>query len=139
MNGDSPLFDQADALMRRRRVFLAGAAAIDADSAAPPDDLPLLTEVVDLEPVPPAAAEAVEALARAHLARLLDERRTAVALELETWLDEQLPQLVIRAMDGITDHLVTVLTLRAREDLLPRLDAILQPVGKADDSEEHPE
>ena len=138
MSGDSPLFDQADALMRRRRVFVAGAAAVDADGAAPPDDLPLLTEVVDVEPVPPAAE--VEALAHDLLARLLDERRTALALEMETWLDEQLPQLVIRAMDGITDHLVTLLTVRAREDLLPRLDAILGPVGKAaDDGEEHPD
>ena len=137
MSGDSPLFDQADALMRRRRVFVAGAAAVDADGAAPPDDLPLLTEVVDVEPVPPAAE--VEALAHDLLARLLDERRTALALAMETWLDEQLPQLIIRAMDGITDHLVTLLTVRARQDLLPRLDTILSPVGKADDNEEHPE
>lgn len=135
MSSDDPLLDQADALMRRHRVFLAGAQAEAAEDELAPfldnggdagsDDLPLLTEEVDAESVPPAAE--MEVLARARLRQLLAEHHAALALELENWLDEHLPQLVIHAMDGITDRLVALITNRAREELLPRLEAILQP------------
>ena len=138
MSGDDPLLDQADALMRRHRVFVAGAQAeaagakpapgLDNGSDAGSDDLPLLTEVVGT--CRPVAADQ-EAAADGRLSQLLAEHRAALALELENWLDEQLPQLVIRAMDGITDHLVALITNRAREELLPLLDASLQPGDEA--------
>jgi hypothetical protein len=142
MNSDNALLDQADALMRRHRVFVAGAqaeAAVVADThpAAKPagdtdlDDLPLLTEVVGAAPL---AAEDQASGPDASLSqRLEEERRAALVLELENWLDEQLPQLVIRAMDGITDQAVALITNRAREELLPRLCAIIR--GDSDRSE----
>ena len=136
MSNDDPLLDQADTLMRRHRVFVAGAQAEDELAPGPKqggdfgnngdqDDLPLLTEEVDAEPVPP--AEVLETLARAQDHQLLAERQAALASEMETWLDEQLPQVVISAMDDITDRLVALITQRAREELLPRLDAMLEP------------
>lgn len=147
-----PLFDQADALMRRRRVFVAGKAATDTGSDARADagadDVPVLTEAVELAPPPPEPD--LEAMAQALLPGLLEEqrqvlmqefeqRRKVLMQEIETWLDEQLPQLVIRAMDGITDHLVTVLTLNARENLLPRLDAMLRADDGGQESDAQPE
>jgi hypothetical protein len=56
------------------------------------------------------------------------DRQTMLAREIEAWLDEQMPQLVIRAMDGITDHLVSLLAHRAKDELLPRLEAALKPL-----------
>lgn len=149
------LLDQADALMRRR-TFVAGArseanepalAAADADA----EDVPILTEVVDIAdtsaygdtasgPVIEYAANwKVEKLVRQRIDALLSERSAELAHEIETWLDEQMPQLVIRAMDGITDHLVALLANRARDDLLPRLENVMQlsdgAQAEADDSE----
>lgn len=133
MSSDDSLLEQAGALMRRHRVFVAGAQAAAAEAEPAPDldngadagwdDLPLLTEVVGTGP--PVAADQ-EAASDVRPGQLLAERRAALALELENWLDQQLPQLVIRAMDGITDNLVTLITSRAREELLPHLDAILR-------------
>jgi len=132
MSSDDPLLDQADALMRRR-VFVAGAHAepdplSDREAEAVPDDVPVLTE--EVVAVPDEAETKLSA--RDQLEQLITERRAALALEMETWLDEQLPQLVILAMDGITDHLVALITQRAREELLPRLDAVMQPCDDDD-------
>ncbi len=124
--GDS-LLDQADALMRRQRLFVAATQAeaeatrnLESNAETGQDDLPLLTEVVVTVPNP-----ATNQNARG--ARLMDERRAALALQLDKWLDEQLPQLVILAMDGITDQLIALISNRVREELMPRLDAILKP------------
>ncbi|HUY03759.1 MAG TPA: hypothetical protein VMV33_10765 [Rhodocyclaceae bacterium] len=122
MSDDDSLLDQADALMRRHRVYVAGAASTAPEPALvdESDDLPLLTDIVAAEPPTETAGADID------LERRLAEHHAALVLELETWLDEQLPQLVIRAMDGITDHLVTQITRRAQEQLLPRLDVMLK-------------
>ncbi len=129
MSDDDALLDQADALMHRHRVFVAGAAAAGGspDSAAErpdeEDDLPLLTDIVAAQVPDQAIAAAGD---ETGLEQRLGECRDALVLELEKWLDEQLPQLVTRAMDGITDHLVGQIARRARNELLPRLTAVLQ-------------
>jgi hypothetical protein len=147
------LLDKADALMHRRN-FVADAKTVEepletADEVYA-EDFPLLTEVVaegqDLSPQPqdataPSASslftQQLEAAVREQLNRLLEERQTQLANEIETWLDEQMPQLVIRAMDGITDHLVALLANRTRDELLPRLEAAMQHAddGNADSTE----
>lgn len=135
MSGD--LLDKADALMRRRS-FVAGSGSANAGpepSAAPLDDsavedLPVLTDIVDDEP---AVIEAgtpsqldIERAVRQRVEQLLMERQVLLAREIERWLDEQMPQLVIRAMDGITDHLVALLANRAKDELLPLVDGALK-------------
>jgi len=150
------LLDQADALMRRR-VFVAGANSEPAAPGEPPqaaepiesaaesalEAVPVLTEVVDAQDIqmhpedsghlkPEASlATPTEIGTSQHLNQLLLERQAVLSREIETWLDEQLPQLVIRAMDGITDHLVALLANRARDDLLPRLEAAMQAPEEA--------
>lgn len=138
MSDDDLLLDQADALMRRHRVFVAGAPAIADEPASETewadegDDLPLLTDIVAAEAPPAKAVAAAGIGANIGPDQRLAECRADLALALEQWLDEQLPQLVIRAMDGITDHLVGQITRRTRDELLPRLDAILRPAKGSD-------
>ena len=128
MSDDDALLDQADALMHRHRVFVAGASTAEespestAERTDEEDELPLLTDIVDAEAPGQVIAAAGD---ETGIERRLSECRDALVLELEKWLDEQLPQLVMRAMDGITDHLVGQITLRARNELLPRLTAVL--------------
>ena len=147
------LLERADSLMRRR-TFVAGAndepaAFPDADQIE--EEVPVLTEVVHQagaqardeeipEAKPPAIQnQQIEAAVRARLEQLLLSRQSELAVEIETWLDEQMPQLVIRAMDGITDHLVALLANRARDDLLPRLENVMHLAddtqANTDDSE----
>lgn len=144
------LLDQADALMRRRS-FVAGTKSepMESDGIAAPvvdgasDDVPVLTDIVFDETAAQdsrtqgdetgiAESEAsialrFESALRQRLSQLLMDRQALLAQEIESWLDEQMPQLVIRAMDGITDHLVALLANRAKDELLPRLEAALRP------------
>lgn len=121
---DDDLMQKADALMRRHRVFVAGAAESSAAEAASQEDVPVLTEVVS-----PGAVLATAPLrqAAADAAAL----RGALACELENWLDEELPQHVMRVLDGVTDQLISQLSRKARSDLLPRLQGILEAAGTA--------
>ena len=122
MSSDDALLGKADQLMRRHRSFVATAKSEAGDAAAADsnEDLPILTEVVasTVEQKPD------EDALRLRLDQLLLAQRSAMLGEFERWLDEQLPQVVISAMDGLTDRLVTSITRRARAELLPRLEAI---------------
>ena len=126
---DSDLvLQKADALMRRHRVFVAGstteAAPADVqeptqviaaevvttvDSVIDDEDIPLLTEVVLDEGTQFTQTDALEA------------QRHALAQALEIWLDEALPQAVLKVMDGVTDQLIATLSTQARNELLTRL------------------
>lgn len=108
MSDEPDVLQKADALMRRHRVFVAGAAEAT-------DDVPVLTEVVDpanLTPTP-GAETPVD----------LVQLRNALAFELDSWLDEELPKHVMRVLDGVTDQMIGRLSQQARLELLPRLQA----------------
>ncbi len=98
---NDPLLSKVDAFMNRLR---------------PPaeDDVPVLTEVVDLAPITPAAplmdASALQAAIQA-----------AVARELDNWLDLTLPDIVLRVLDGVADQMILQVGDQARKDLLPWL------------------
>jgi hypothetical protein len=118
---DDDLLQKADALMRRRRIFVAGAN--DADGAreaaaadAADDDVPLLTDVVE--------PDALEEVAR-HAVVDISALRAALAAELESWVDKDLPLHVQRVLDGITDQLILQVSERTRLELLPRLQALV--------------
>jgi len=135
------VIDKADSLMRRHRAFVAGDASAAAVPPAPtfapppeqapvPEDLPVLTEIVaDDDEVTLATASAaadIEALLRERLAAALPQQRELLRRELAQWLDEQLPQLVMRVLDGVTDQLVAQINTQARMTLLPKLQAVLE-------------
>jgi len=113
--------------MRRHRPAPVGdATTAAAAKAADADDLPVLTEIVAAADEPsPSAARDIESLLRERLAAALPQQRELLRRELAAWLDEQLPQLVLRVLDGVTDQLVAQINTQARMTLLPKLQAVL--------------
>jgi GTPase Era involved in 16S rRNA processing len=105
---------KADALMRRTRVFVAGAKTQPGPAAVQEDDLPVLTEVVSEH-------EAALATAPAHMQQHLDALRE----ELSLWLEQELPNAVLTVTDGLADQLMGELTEQAEKNLLTRLIARL--------------
>jgi len=106
---DSPesrdVIDQADALMRRHRSFIAQSAEPVVKAAEPPTedltDIPVLTEKVG-------AGETVALPAQLH---------AALAAELDRWLLTTLPVAVAQASEAMRADLL----LKARQTLLPNL------------------
>lgn len=134
MAADDDLIVKVDSLMRRR-VFVAGGAQV-----AEVDDLPVLTEIVTAPFVAPAgerpvSSERIEALVRERLFERLPDQRQALAEELGTWLDRELPQVVMRVLDGLTDLMVAQVTEEARAALLPRLQTVLEIENPPDDGQ----
>jgi hypothetical protein len=108
------LLRKADALIRRTRIYVAGSSAQTAQVASPEDDLPTLTEVVTED-------EAALATAPPHM----QQHHDALREELSRWLDQELPQAVLKVTDGLADQLMGELTHQAEKKLLPRLIARL--------------
>ncbi|MCF8150127.1 MAG: hypothetical protein K9K30_06820 [Burkholderiaceae bacterium] len=110
------LLQKADALIRRTRVFVAGSSLEKPDvmQAAAEEDLPILTDIVTED-------EAALATAPPHMQRHLDALRE----ELSRWLDQELPQAVLKVTDGLADQLMGELTHQAEKNLLPRMIARL--------------
>jgi hypothetical protein len=105
---------KADALIRRTRVFVAGSTPEVAQTPSPEDDLPVLTDIVT-------EREAAFATAPPHMQQDLDALRE----ELSCWLEQELPQAVLKVTDGLADQLMGELTHQAEKNLLPRLIARL--------------
>lgn len=108
------VLDQADALMRRHRSFVARPVGATGNAPsgddAEPSDIPVLTEVVDAEPIAPRNIDA-----------LLDTLRNEVDTALESWLVEVLPAAVASA----SQQILAELDSKARQSLLPRLEALI--------------
>jgi hypothetical protein len=137
MNHGDDVLQQANQLMRRHRSFVAGGALPTEPPPTDRDDLPVLTEVVESadmplldspgpESPPAVAPERIEALAREMLFERLPVQRQALAEELAAWLDSELPQVIMRVLDGVTDQLVARIADESRAALLPRLQAALE-------------
>jgi hypothetical protein len=126
------VIDKADALMRRHRAFVASEAVAAAVSPEPTfsaeheaEDLPVLTEVVAATDAAAAVSD-IEAMLLERIGAALPRQRELLRRELAVWLDEQLPQIVMRVLDGVTDQLVAQINTQARVTLLPRLQAALE-------------
>ena len=119
------LLRKADALIRRTRVFVAGSSALATQPTPPEDDLPVLTDVVTEQ-------EAALATAPPHMQQHLDALRE----ELSRWLDQELPDAVLKVTDGLADQLMGELTHQAEKNLLPRLIARLDGTGAQPDAED---
>jgi hypothetical protein len=137
------LIEKANTLMRRR-VFVAGGARSPVPTTPPVvetpavenEDLPVLTEVfvpppemppIEVEPPEPVIPqETIDARAVELLQAQLPFQRQALADELAAWLDNELPQVVTRVLDGVTDQIIGQVTEAARAALLPRLQDVLE-------------
>lgn len=113
-NNTGDVLRKADALIRRTRVFVAGSSPEGAQTPLPEDDLPVLTNIVTEH-------DAALATAPPHMQQHLDALRE----ELSRWLDQELPQAVLKVTDGLADQLMGELTHQAEKKLLPRLIARL--------------
>ena len=116
------IIEQANLLMRRHGHIVDGH-----------DELPVLTDVITASPAPPEPPlaailppDCVEALARELLFDRLPRQRQALAEELTAWLDDELPQIVLRVLDGVTDQLIEQVTAEARAALLPKLQMVIE-------------
>lgn len=112
MDGD--VMDQADALMRRYRSFVARPATADRSPESEEiteEDIPVLTEVVADDTIGPPDIPA-----------LLDAIRDDLDDALSAWLVEVLPAAVANASQQILAELDT----KARNTLLPRLREIVE-------------
>ncbi len=137
MADEDDLLQQANRLMRRHSSFVPGAGS-HPRPAPEGDDLPVLTDIVDSRPeqpsgiTPPLTPEPlpVEPPVR-RAVDCLPMQRQAMTAQLATWLDQELPQIVMRVLDGYTDQLVAQISLEARAKLLPRLRAALEEAANA--------
>lgn len=111
------IFGKADALMKRR-AFVAGGA----QPAPPPEDVPILTEVVDPSHAVPALTAALsgspgaEQLAE-RMRDLLGPLPPDIARAVENWLVATLPRLVARRLDGIAEQVAEEVGAALRETL----------------------
>lgn len=121
------LITKADALLRKHR---------GAESLVHHDDLPILTDVVtDFEDgIPllddqvggnavPAASDShqIPGQERARLVEHLVQIDTLIAREVETWLTNELPQLLSRELDTLSERLRIETLAHLRATLLPTL------------------
>ncbi|MDP1733796.1 MAG: hypothetical protein Q8L44_05465 [Sulfuritalea sp.] len=116
------LLRKADALIKRTRVYVAGSSVPTVAATPPEDDLPILTDIVTEH-------EAALATAPPHMQQHLDALRE----ELSRWLDQELPQAVLKVTDGLADQLMGELTDQAEKNLLPRLIARLDGTASQSD------
>lgn len=123
------LLDKADSLIQRHRLAAEDDLPVLTDVVAPEGiGAPALTAVAPPEPrvvVMPPDPEQVAALARKMLLDHLPAQHQAVAKELSDWLDDQLPQIVFRVLDGMTDQIIAGVTSEVLATLLPRVQAAL--------------
>jgi len=120
---------KADALLRKHK---GGESRAKEDDY---DDLPLLTEIIeDFEPpsgpltVDHASSDEDQGPAPdtpVMLAEFLVELDTALARAIETWFANELPQLITRELDQLTDRLRTESLAHMRATLVPTLSALI--------------
>lgn len=99
------LIDRADSLMQRKRVFVAGAPqATTTNELATSDDedLPILTEIVDISEV---SGDTPNATARPLLDPLADAVTQEFALQLQQHFASELPGLIDQATAKLASEL----------------------------------
>jgi len=107
MRADDDLMQQADALMRRHRSFIARPPSPPpaATQAAQEETLPVLTEIVAAASVPP------------HPAAMLAPLQGEIEQALSSWLAAALPA----ALSDLSPQLCNALQTAAQQTLLPQL------------------
>lgn len=113
------LLDQADALLHRHRGAASLMTASGEDIAA--DDLPLLTEVVDEPLVSGTLAAAAPEQAAMALSERLADLDGLIAREVESWLSNELPQLLSAELDRLVERVHGQALAQMRATLLPTL------------------
>jgi hypothetical protein len=111
---EDDVINQADALMRRYRSFVARSAedlAPSADTAATETEIPVLTEIVNASEIAPQDLDGV-------LAELQEQIDAAIS----AWLIEVLPAAVANA----SQQILAELDAKASSTLLPQLRELIE-------------
>lgn len=126
------ILNQADALMNRHRsprVFVARGVTEEVPSHSVADeDFPVLTEIVseiNLRSDGESDVEKSELASDPEQENIAALQRQQIEAHVEHWLDSQLPDEVLRVMDGVSDQLIVSLVARIREELLPELLSVV--------------
>jgi len=125
MSQPRDVIDRIDSLVNRKRVFVAGAGTANLKKSASDDeDIPMLTEVVDINEVsgdaPNAAAPPIEPLLDAVTLEFTCQLQQRFAEELPILIDEATAKLKIELQQAV--HRITDQTLRdfvAKRQQLP--------------------
>ena len=124
------LLDKADALIRRHR---------GSDDAAL-DDLPVLTDVVALPrrrfrraartcaTVPAVDKAALATRVQALLAERMVELDASIGRSVEEWLADELPQIISREFDAMTERIRIHTLAHMRATLLPEISGCIAQV-----------
>lgn len=132
------LIDKANALLWRHRAVepMPTEHLPDLDANTDEDDIPILTEVVEdfgdeipvlqesITPAPPASQTGLADPSGQQHARLVEhlvQIDTLIAREVEAWLSNELPQLLSRELDSLSERLRIETLAHLRATLLPTL------------------
>lgn len=117
------ILGKADALMRRHRSFVAGAAASD-------DEVPVLTDevIIDAEEAPAPDDGAAPGAARLgeSTRELLAYLEPDIIAAVQAWLAAELPHMVARELGALGPRLIETAHQSMREALLPELRRLLE-------------
>lgn len=118
------LLAKADALMRRHGHFAA---------PAEPDDLPVLTDVVDYpgeeappDDSPPDITPVVLPNARDDQTARIVDLEAAITRSIDAWVSTELPQIMSREFDAFAERLREAAREHMRTTLLPTLTAQIE-------------
>lgn len=110
---------EADALLRKADALLSrgrgGHPAASPSFNIEDDDLPLVTEIVPIEGLPP------EPEPDTQLMEQLIDLDTAIKREIETWLSREMPEIVERELSLLRERIRAEVMANMRVTLLPRL------------------
>ncbi|HTY04126.1 MAG TPA: hypothetical protein VMC81_10400 [Rhodocyclaceae bacterium] len=71
-------------------------------------------EVLARQRAPALAEERAQVLAQELMLERLSAQQRAVSDELSAWLDKELPRIVVKVLDGVSDQLIAEVTAEAR-------------------------
>jgi hypothetical protein len=118
---EDDVINQADALMRRYRSFVARPAedlTQTPEATSPEAEIPLLTEVVD-----------VSEIASQDFDSVLADLQEQIDAAISAWLIEVLPAAIANA----SQHILSELDAKARATLLPQLRELIESRRQQDE------
>ncbi|MFZ5509856.1 MAG: hypothetical protein ACOZCP_07370 [Pseudomonadota bacterium] len=132
MSEPEDVLGKADALMRRHRSFVAGGRPAAADD----NDIPVLTDEVELDQTEADAADATAAEQR--LQEILNRLEPEIARRVQEWLAAELPHIVARELGALGPRLIQSAHQSLEQALMPELSRLLHSALRDKSADETP-
>ncbi|MEW5888589.1 MAG: hypothetical protein AB1768_05995 [Pseudomonadota bacterium] len=123
MSEPEDVLGKADALMQRHRSFVAGGRPA---AAAAEDDIPVLTDEVELDEADAEDAAAAEQ----RLQEILNRLEPEIARRVQEWLAAELPHIVARELGALGPRLIQSAHQSLQQVLAPELSRLLHSAGR---------